>query len=535
MSRELFAAHCPKLALLSYTYKYSFRRDILPYVPEIYAGGSEKVKILMPRLRTISLGIASLGPLGIASLGLLATMIMGLPQLAQGGSCCPFCSAVSQTLRQEMEQTDLVAFAKIIPGTETESDAEFELNTLISGESLAEKGQKFRVNYFGKAKPDQSFLLMGVDPPDLLWSSPLPVSQTVIDYIQAVSQLPPKDSAARLKYYLNYLEHAEAIIARDAYDEFASAPYPEIIALKEQMNRPQLLKWIKNTDLPADRKRLYLVMLGICGQPEDAKLLEEMLRSEDPNRRAGLDAMIACYATLRGAEGLEVIDELFLANKQSQYADTYAAIMALRFHGTEGGVIDKERVLVSMRLLLDRPELADLVIPDLARWEDWSQVEKVVGLFKNADEKTSWVRVPVINYLRACPLPEAASRLAELKEIDPAAFKRATSFFPVPKASSSSSTDSTSVPPQPLDEAVRALAANDSPARLSAGQALASGATGVRLPLVSTRPLAAVESNRTFTLSVMGMVSITLWLTMWLAISGAGNHGLLAKLMCLRD
>src|SRR5690606_27128503 len=134
------------------------------------------------------------------------------------------------------------------------------------GESLVQEGQKFRINYFGKAKPDQQFLVMGVDPPDLLWSSPLPVSPTAVDYIKSISSLPAKDSLARLKYYLQYLEHPESLIARDAYDEFASAPYAEIIALKEELDREQLLKWIQEPDLPADRKRLYLVMLGICGK-----------------------------------------------------------------------------------------------------------------------------------------------------------------------------------------------------------------------------------------------------------------------------
>jgi hypothetical protein len=93
-----------------------------------------------------------------------------------------------------------------------------------------------------------------------------------------------------------------------------------------------------------------------------------------------------------------------------------------------------------MRLILDRPSLADLVIPDLARWEDWSQVDKLVSLFKTADEQTTWVRVPVINYLRACPHQEAKNRLEELKEIDPAAYRRATSFFLLPSPGDGSST-----------------------------------------------------------------------------------------------
>jgi hypothetical protein len=80
--------------------------------------------------------------------------------------------------------------------------------------------------------------------------------------------------------------------------------------------------------------------------------------------------------------------------------------------------------------MLDRPQLADLVIPDLARWEDWEAMPRLVELFKTADEKSSWVRVPVINYLRACPLPEAKKYMAELEKIDPAAVRRANSFFP---------------------------------------------------------------------------------------------------------
>ena len=290
-------------------------------------------------------------------------------------------------------------------------------------------------------------------------------------------------------------------MARDAYDEFASAPYDDLKKLKPQLKREKLLGWIDDTSLPPDRKRLYLVLLGICGKPEDAKFLESLLRSEEPNKRAGLDAMIACYVTLLGDDGLKLIDELFLANKKSQYADTYAAIMALRFHGTDGGIISKDRVLKSMQLILQRPELADLVIPDLARWEDWSQIDRLVELFKTADEKSSWVRVPVINYLRACPKPEASAKLDELKEIDPAAFKRATSFFPVPQpaaapATKSSSTFST--------ERTRQLAVSDVPLIVKPNEQLAGGGS-----LATSAVVGNVEPNRAFVISVISMVSLT--------------------------
>lgn len=459
------------------------------------------------------------------SLAVLALAWLGNATAAFADTCCPFCSAVSQTLRQEMEAMDAVAIAKIVKGTETESDAEFEMVSVIRGDNLIRILQKKRMNYFGKAAEGTQFLVMGVDPPDLLWSSPLPVSDKATEYVKTIVKL-PQDPMQRIEFYYDYLENSEAILARDAYDEFASAPYEDLKKLKPKLEREKLLEWIEDTSLPPDRKRLYLVLLGISGKAEDAKLLETLLRSEDPNKRAGLDAMIACYVTLLGDDGLKLIDELFLANKKSQYADTYAAIMALRFHGTDGGIISKDRVLKSMQLILQRPELADLVIPDLARWEDWSQIDRLVELFKTADEKSSWVRVPVINYLRACPKPEATTKLDELKEIDPAAFKRATSFFPVPQPTPPTTKSSSIISPHQT----RSLAVSDVPMLVKSKVELASGGS-----LAPSALVASVEPNRAFVISVICMVSLTLWLAMWLAISGAGKHGVVEFALAVKN
>ena len=92
--------------------------------------------------------------------------------------------------------------------------------------------------------------------------------------------------------------------------------------------------------------------------------------------------------------------------------------------------------------MLKRPQLADLVIPDLARWEDWSCMDQLVDLFKNADDKSSWVKVPVVNYLRACPLPKAKDHIKELEILDPESVKRALNFFPSPTGNTSAASKS---------------------------------------------------------------------------------------------
>jgi hypothetical protein len=374
--------------------------------------------------------LEALSPQRLAAflLGLLCPVLSARAEIA-----CPFCSAASQTLRQESLSMDAVAIASLVNDGRGDIDgnATFVVERVLRGESLLEKGQKVEANYFGPGKTQKKFLLLGVDPRNLVWSSPLPLSADAEKYIEQIQKL-PEDPIERLDFYQKHFEHPDSMLARDSYDEFALAPYEDVKKLKSKMDHDQLMEWIRDPAISPDRKRLYYTMLGICGTPADAVEFESMIRSSDPDKRAGLDALIAAYLMLKGADGLKLIDEQFLANRKASYPDVYASVMALRFHGTESQVIAKEAILGSMRNLLAAPDLADLVIPDLARWGDWTQIDRLCELFKSANDDNSWVRVPVVNYLRACPLPEAKERLSELEKIDPKAVKRASTFFPIP-------------------------------------------------------------------------------------------------------
>lgn len=377
--------------------------------------------------------------------GLIASALVIFPaqqisavRAEEAAECCPFCSAASQTLRQESLSMDAVAIASLQSDGRLDIDgnATFVVERVLRGETLLQKGQKVEANYFGPGKTEKKFLLLGVDPRNLVWSSPLPLSADAEKYIDAIQKL-PEDPIERLDFYQKHFEHPDSLLARDSYDEFALAPYEDVKKLKSKMDRERLMDWVRDPAIAPDRKRLYYTMLGICGTEADAVEFESMIRSTDPDKRAGLDALIASYLMLRGEEGLPLINEQFLANRKATYPDVYSSVMALRFHGTEADRLPKEAILVSMRHLLEAPDLADLVIPDLARWGDWSQIDRLTELFKKANEDNSWVRVPVVNYLRACPLPEAKERLTELEKIDPKAVKRAATFFPIPAPSAS--------------------------------------------------------------------------------------------------
>lgn len=353
---------------------------------------------------------------------------------------CPFCSAVAQTLTEELTTNDVAVIAKMLPLDPSKkkliadaadvTKANFEVLKVLKGEEFVAEGATIETVVFGDAAENETFFVMGVDPPRTVWSSPIQINAREQAYVISLMKL-PVSGPKRMSFFLNYLEDESAMLAADAYDEFARAPYADVLAIKDEMDHEQLVKWIQNEDIPASRKRLYLTMLGVCGSNQDLPMLEELMKSPDRRKRAGLDAMIACYLTLKGEEGLATIEDLFLKNAEAEYADTYAAITALRFHGSEEDKIPLDRIKDSLELMLKRPKLADLVIPDLARWKDWDVMDELVTLFKEADDSTNWVRVPVVNYLRACPLPEAKEHLAELEKIDPEAIKRANTFFPL--------------------------------------------------------------------------------------------------------
>lgn len=360
---------------------------------------------------------------------------------------CPFCSAQSQTLSEELKGASAAIVGRYLgpvessadkskssPTSDAESTAEkhsrFAVVKVLVGEKLLAGKQTIETLYFGDREPGTTFLIIGQDPNDLVWNTPTPLSNRGILYVSKLITL-PEAGPERLEFIQEYFQDEDALLAGDAYDEFARAPYADIQALQGKLHRDKLLGWIEDRETSTSRRRLYLTLLGICGQPEDVSVLEKMIRNEDRAVRGALDALVACYITLKGDDALPLIEELFLSNAKAEYTDTYSTIMALRFLGQETKIVPRDRLAKSLRLMLARPQLADLVIPDLARWQDWTVMPDLVKLFKDAKEDTIWVRVPVINYLRACPLPEAKVQIDELAKIDPDAVRRASSFFPL--------------------------------------------------------------------------------------------------------
>lgn len=413
-----------------------------------------------------------------------AISVTGLALLAATNVsvACPFCVAESQTLTEEIDTANAVVLAKLLKPALPPSQvpdglggfgaadpetgkATFEIVEILKGKEHLIGIEEVQAIFFDTPDPKKVYLIRGLGDP-LEWTIPFALSETGVDYVKKLLTL-PKEGPERMRFFMDYLEHEDSMLGQDAYDEFAGAPYEDVQALKGDMDREQLLEWIESPHVSPSRRRLFLTMLGVCGQPEDMKRLEEMIlsngevlfpaveamasvslssdgpisavllpemiRAEERRRKLGLDALVGCYVVLGGPEKMDVIDARFLEGDQSEISHTFTVLMALRILTDGMEILPPDRAAQSARLLLGNRDFADQVIPDLARWEDWSVLDRLVDMFKRA-QKQSYIREPVVTYLDIAAEQsgeigeKAREALEECEVIDPDSVERARSL-----------------------------------------------------------------------------------------------------------
>lgn len=427
---------------------------------------------------------------------------------------CPFCVVESQTLTEEIASSDAVVIARLIKEAAPVSGgpddlgefgvvdpetgkARFRIEKILLGDELLVGVEEIQAVFFGEPGASERFFIRGVGVKDIEWNIPMPVSDVAVSYIDQLETL-PESGPERLAFFLKYLEHEDPLLARDAHDEFARSDYADVIATADRFDRDQLWRWIESRDVVPSRRNLFFTMLGLCGQEEDVERLRkmmlvdqrvlqsaaeasvamgmglggaitlpvvpEMVTMEQRRKQLGFSALVGCYLKLTGEEGLDVIDEHFLANPHADPTRVYGALVALRFLGEETDEVPMGRLLESMRLVLDKPDFAEQAITDLSRWEDWSVLDRLVTMFKEADPKT-YVKQPIVAYLdQASHQPgdvgqRATAALEEIEQLDPETVKRARSllafgFLGRARAPSGASATDSPAPESTADDAV---------------------------------------------------------------------------------
>ncbi len=305
-------------------------------------------------------------------------------------TACPLCGSPQKTFSEDFASADVVVLAQWSDGKSPAGmlvgNTTFSVVEVARGESESlKKDSKLSVPKFHAGQRGDLFLLFGQREDDELVWRPLEISEAGYQYVK---QAPAADlpTTRRLEYFVKFLEFSDERIAMDAYWEFANAPWEDIVKAKHKLDRAKLHLWIQSEKTLPNRLNLYYLLLGLCGNNEDARMLENLVRVPPPGWSLGRDGLMSSYLLLTGDKGLKVLDETKFTNPQAPFSEVYAAMQASRFMWTYGnGRISPDRLRQSMRTLIDSPDLADLAIADLSRWEDWSLQDHLMQQFGNAD------------------------------------------------------------------------------------------------------------------------------------------------------
>ena len=389
---------------------------------------------------------------------LLAGLCFGIPDMVVPVKACPFCSAPSQTLTEQLCGADAAILVQWIGGDPAEKGKPNSYGTtryeivevMHDSTSMLRKEDRITLDRYRVSKKGDLFVLLATKGQIMLdWGSPLAVTETTYNYLKQAPK-PEAPASERLTYFMKFLEFSDEVVSADAYGEFAKVPYKDLVPLADKMPREKLRKWITDPAVSPLRIGLYGMMLGHCGKAEDADFLKEKilspLKEQAPGvleYRLGIDGVIAGFLMLTGDEGLKLIEESKLKDKTVAFNETYAAMQAMRFLWSEEKArFTEDRLRQAMRLLLDRKELADLVINDLARWEDWAVVDQLKQLYDAPGYTEPPVRRAIARFLLIAdrkrkslkgeipkPLETAHDYLAELRREEPQIVKDAEKYL----------------------------------------------------------------------------------------------------------
>jgi hypothetical protein len=382
---------------------------------------------------------------------LVAAAALGFPAAA---TACPFCSAQGQTLSGEVNQADFIVLgtlknAQRDPNDLTRGSTELHVDKVVKPhEYLTGKKVLILPRYvpIDKENADSKFLVfcsvypgtqevtatsvasslvlgnLGHYQLDAYRGEPVKADSKLPDYLKGALAVREKDIATRLKYFFDYLDSPELVVGGDAFMEFGNADYKEIRGIAEKLPGEKVLAWLKDINTPASRFGLYGMLIGHCGKKEDAAAIRALLDNPMRSYSSGLDGLIAGYIMLDPKAGWEYLKET-IANEKNEFPARYAGLKVLRFfYEFRPDVISKAQVLDGMRVLMGQPDLADLPIEDLRKWEQWDLTKVVLeNGRKESHSAIPIVRRSVLRFALSAPAAnkEAAEYVEEARKKDP--------------------------------------------------------------------------------------------------------------------
>ena len=339
-------------------------------------------------------------------------------------SACPGCSASSrQPFSVELKYADYMLLGTLDAvadpsGEYGKGNTDLTITMVVKGHDSIKDKKVLRIPRYlpPESKKTQYLLFFTVlngQPDPYRWVK-ITADSKLAEYLKGVIAVREKDITARLRFYFDYLESPELDISEDAYSEFSFAEYREVRPVAAQVSPETLRTWLADPNLTRSRYGLYGLLLGHCGKPADAKVLRDLL--DDPARAftSGRDGVLGGYIMLNPTEGWDYLLNL-IRDPKKLFESRYAGLHTIRFlKDCRPDVISADKLAEGMKILIEAPDISDMMIDDLRKWRQWDMTPTILALIGKPDFNGPLIKRSVLKFaVMAAPHDAAAAEFVK--------------------------------------------------------------------------------------------------------------------------
>jgi len=373
--------------------------------------------------------------------------------LASIGSACPFCGPVETPLSYRIARSSDLAIgeslSEAIANKQGQRRQSFSLLSTIVPTSSGRKVISIEPTaQLVEAAVETTFsgtaLLFNL--PVVGWTA-LAADEMLLGY---VLQTPPFEqheskNKNRLEWFAQWLDHPNPAISKDAYAEFALAPFQKVRDSAHVFSPEVVIDHLSNLSIQQQRRGFYGIVAGVLARQSPTgsqsactnALIRIFTKKQPSDFQAGLDGIMAGLFLAMGEHALPILERQNIFENEASPVSQRHLLQALRFCWEyPSDTIPRTEVTLITRRLLTIPHLTREVIVDLSRYQDWEFRKQVVATWNTFGAEDPLIRPAIIGYLLACPPEKSASLLAQLREKNMEVFDKArqASAIPFPAA-----------------------------------------------------------------------------------------------------
>lgn len=343
---------------------------------------------------------------------------------------CPYCPPTAAPLSQKLAEAKAVCVVEFLESKAGEQlsmeSTSFNVLTALKGGDAYPRNKKIETNFGVTAQKGDQFLLMGKEVDgEMEWSLPDPLDELGLT-VKYITNAPALEAPQlqRLEYYWKHLDSRTPLISNDAFGEFARARFEDVELLSAKLDRTAIRKWLEDpNEQLIVRRGFYGMLLGLCGNDNDADFLwKQILTIPADQSRIGIDGVMGGYVLLRGEAGLKQLLDTKVDSlpfkmdvNDPRLTDLDAVRVTLKFlWDFRHGQYSEEVLRGAMRRFLDRPQYAELAIIDLARWKDWSVLDRLIASYGKDQWSSRSSKKKIIEFALQCQKSAGSSAEGQL-------------------------------------------------------------------------------------------------------------------------